>query len=109
MVCKYCGEELPDNANVCEKCDHFTTRGTRKALVGFVLAIVAITLIVAGIWGYKVVKQKRYEEQIIREASQKLNEQLNEDLDNYNTKVDVVLQQMQEETEAIKQQQIEEK
>lgn len=105
MVCKYCGEELPDNANVCEKCDHFTTRGTRRVFVGFVLIVLVVILVVGGIYIHKKVEEKKQMQEFVRQV----NERMETIVDDYTKETDAIIQQMQEETEAIKQQQKEEK
>ena len=92
MICKYCGEPIPDKAMMCDNCGHPSTRGVRTVLIGFVAIVLIVIAVFVSIYVHNKEIQKRY----VQEASKALKESMEVTVDNYEKEVDTVLEQMKE-------------
>lgn len=92
MICKYCGEPIPDKAMMCDNCNHPSTRGVRIVLIGFVL----IVLIVGAVCGGIYIHNREVEKQAVQRIYKEFLPKMKKIADDYEKEVDTIIEDMKE-------------
>ena len=95
MKCKYCGEEIPEKAMTCPKCEKTTAHGEKTVIIGFIIVVSIALVIILCFFIHRKIEERK----LVQKISGSLIEEMQDAVDDYKDETESIIQDMKQDAE----------